>query len=97
MKEKGKMKSEKVRVPLLFAFSLLLFTSVAESSGDAVAGEALEKESHPVVSAELSLSVRSKLLYYGFVHINEPTFDVSGYLTFFDCLSVGGGRRHDVL
>ena len=84
------MKSEKVRVPLLFAFSLLLFTSVAESSGDAAAGEALEQESSPIVSAEVSLTICSKALYYGFVHVNEPTFDVDGYLTFFDCLSVGG-------
>ena len=33
MKEKGKTKSEKVRMSLLFAFSLLLFTSAANAAG----------------------------------------------------------------
>ena len=42
-KEKGKMKSEKVRMSLLLAFSLLLFTSAARAAaGDPVAeGKAL--------------------------------------------------------
>ena len=33
MKEKGKTKSEKVRMSLLFTFSLLLFTSAANAAG----------------------------------------------------------------
>lgn len=93
MREKGKMKGEQVRMLLLFAFSLLLFTSFC---GDAATGEALEKESSPVISAEVSLSVHSKSLYYGLVRVNEPTFDVDGYLTFFDCLSVGGEVLFDL-
>lgn len=70
--------------------ALLAAAVCPAESGDAAAGEALEQESSPIVSAEVSLTVRSKALYYGFVHVNEPTFDMDGYLTFFDCLSVGG-------
>lgn len=59
-------------------------------------GEGLEAEEESIVSAEFSLAFDTKYLSYGFVDNNEPILTPSGYLTFFDWVTIGSYALFDV-